>query len=141
MIVAIITSMRFKEELLETTRLLSLQGIIVLAPVICTQWEGAYYHEQLSALHRKKLKMCNKALVLNVGGYIGEDGQSEIDFCRKNKIPVNYLENPKYEKNKEYCDAFNINGKDQVKPIENINKSLIELNEFNEFNESTSKND
>ena len=70
MIITIITSMRFKEELLEQTKKLSLEGHIVLSPVICSEFEGNEHHGELMQLHRKKLKMCDRAFVLNVDGYI-----------------------------------------------------------------------
>jgi len=91
MIIAIISSMRFQKEIIEETKRLSLEGNIVLCPVTCSPEEGIEHHDLLLDLHKEKLSICDKAYVLNVGGYIGDDGEQEILFCRRHGIPIEYM--------------------------------------------------
>jgi len=85
--------MKFAKEIACKARELSLEGHIVLTPVFCSPAEGKLNHEALVLLHIAKLTMSKKALVLNVGGYIGDGAKDEIEFCKNNDIPVEYLEN------------------------------------------------
>ena len=100
MIITIITSMRFKKELLEQTRRLSLQGHVVLTPVVCSAEQASDFYKELMALHKEKLSLSDRAFVLNVGGYIGDGGKEEIEYCHTLNLPVWYLEDKKIRRNK-----------------------------------------
>ena len=44
--------------------------------------------QNLDELHLEKIRMSNAILVLNIGGYIGESTQKEMDFARSHNIPI-----------------------------------------------------
>lgn len=48
----------------------------------------------LDELHKRKIDLADYALVLNVGGYVGESTRSEIAYARQIGKPVVYLERP-----------------------------------------------
>lgn len=47
---------------------------------------------RLDILHLHKIAMSDEILVLNVGGYIGESTEREIEYARSIGVKVNYLE-------------------------------------------------
>lgn len=47
--------------------------------------------QKLDELHRRKIDIANRVLVLNVGGYVGESTRGEINYARSIGVPVNYL--------------------------------------------------
>ena len=47
----------------------------------------------LDNLHKRKIDISDEIFVLNVGGYIGESTQSEIDYAKKLGKKIRYLEN------------------------------------------------
>ena len=47
---------------------------------------------RLDELHKRKIDLADRVLVLNVGGYIGESTRSEIDYALSLRKPVDYLE-------------------------------------------------
>lgn len=50
---------------------------------------------QLDELHKRKIDLADRVLVLNVDGYIGDSTRSEIDYARTHGKPIDYLEGPK----------------------------------------------
>lgn len=46
----------------------------------------------LDELHKRKIDLADEVFVLNVGGYIGESTQSEINYALAHNKPVGYLE-------------------------------------------------
>ena len=49
-------------------------------------------HQRLDELHQAKMRMSDYVLIVNKDGYIGNDTQKEIDWCKANNIKLNYLE-------------------------------------------------
>jgi hypothetical protein len=49
---------------------------------------------RLDALHLKKLELCDEALVLNVGDYVGESTRNEVRYARQLGKPIRWLEFP-----------------------------------------------
>lgn len=47
---------------------------------------------QLDVLHKHKIDLADEVLVLNVGGYVGDSTNSEIDHAMKTGKPVRWLE-------------------------------------------------
>jgi len=47
---------------------------------------------QMNELHRRKIDMSDRILVVNIGGYIGEDTRREIEYTRGLGKPVVFLE-------------------------------------------------
>ena len=50
--------------------------------------------EHFDELHKRKIDLADEVLVLNIGGYIGESTQSEIDYTIAHGKPVKYIESP-----------------------------------------------
>ena len=46
----------------------------------------------LDKLHRRKIDLSNRILVLNVGGYIGDSTRREIAYAKRTGKHVDYLE-------------------------------------------------
>jgi hypothetical protein len=47
---------------------------------------------QLDELHKRKIDLADRVLVLNVGGYIGESTRSEIAYADAHGKPIDWLE-------------------------------------------------
>lgn len=96
-IVTLCGSTRFKTEFTYQAEKLSKEGKIVLTPSIFDvsypKTMSVREHAVLDVLHRQKMEMADEVLIINKDGYIGEDTQKEIDWCRSHNIKVKYLEN------------------------------------------------
>ncbi|HBJ33785.1 MAG TPA: hypothetical protein DDZ51_03270 [Planctomycetaceae bacterium] len=46
----------------------------------------------LKRLHLAKIKMADEVLILNVGGYVGDGLQAELEYAARLGIPVRWLE-------------------------------------------------
>lgn len=96
-VITLCGSTRFKEQFLETQKLLTLKGNIVINVGLFGHsgdnevWmEGT--KEMLDDMHKRKIDMADEIFVINVGGYIGTSTRSEIDYALKTNKKVNYLE-------------------------------------------------
>lgn len=100
-IVCLCGPMRFHDAYRKAEYELELAGKIVLAPSFKP---GATEHDgttgctpeqkiQLDALHKEKIKMADRVLILNVGGYVGESTRSEIEHAKALGKAVDFLEN------------------------------------------------
>jgi 1-aminocyclopropane-1-carboxylate deaminase/D-cysteine desulfhydrase-like pyridoxal-dependent ACC family enzyme len=101
-IVCLCGSTRFYDAFQRMNYELTMQGKIILSV-------GFYPHSQeqahgqqigctaeqkaaLDELHKRKIDLADRVLVLNVGGYIGSSTRSEIDYALAHGKPVDYLE-------------------------------------------------
>ena len=105
MIITLCGSTRFKKEIEEAARNLTLQGHIVLAPFVFSHMEEeempAEVKIQLDNLHKQKINMSDAIFVVNVDGYIGESTYGEIDWANRMKKEIYFLvEPPKPEEEK-----------------------------------------
>lgn len=94
-IICLCGSTKFKDKFLYWNRKLTLQGYIVVMPGVfghCGDHITDIQKENLDQLHKWKISMSDAIFVINQDGYIGLSTQSEIDFARKLKIPVIYME-------------------------------------------------
>jgi hypothetical protein len=57
--------------------------------------EQAGLQKQLDELHFRKIDLCDKVMVINVDGYIGESTRNEIDYAKSQGKPIEYLEDRK----------------------------------------------
>ena len=90
-VVCLCGSTRFRAEIVEANRLLTLEGHIVLAP-------GVFGHDgdpitddekaKLDALHLRKIDMAEQVIVIAPGGYIGESTRREIVYAESTGKPV-----------------------------------------------------
>lgn len=98
MIITICGSTRFKDQILNTARDLTLMGHIVLAPCVFHHAEEteltAEEKIRLDNLHKEKINMSDAIFVVNVDGYIGESTYGEIDWATRMKKQVFFLVEP-----------------------------------------------
>jgi hypothetical protein len=52
----------------------------------------------LDELHKRKIDIADRVLVLNVGGYIGESTRGEIEYAEQIGRPIDYLFRPDTER-------------------------------------------
>ena len=99
-VITLCGSTRFKNELLEAQKRLTLEGNIVISVGLFGHsgddevWsEGT--KEMLDDMHKRKIDMADEVFVINVDGYIGTSTRTEIDYAIATGKKVNYLEEAK----------------------------------------------
>ena len=101
MIITLCGSTRFKDEFLEVQKELTLQGHIVLSVGLFGHADNIELTTEqkimLDNLHKEKIDMSDGIFVVNVNGYIGESTYSEIDWARRHKKTIWFLEEPPQE--------------------------------------------
>lgn len=104
-IVTLCGSTRFKDAFLSEQARLTLEGVLVISvglfghsdhPTLMTVDEnGPTPHKvMLDELHKRKIDLCDRVHVINVGGYIGESTRGEIEYAVARGKAVTYLEEP-----------------------------------------------
>lgn len=96
-VVTICGSTRFRAEIAEANRRLTMGGYIVLAPGVFAHDGDEITEAQKAALdrlHLEKIRMAGWVYMINVGGYIGESTRREIAYAESIDKPVQYLETP-----------------------------------------------
>lgn len=102
-VVVLCGSTRFKADFERETRRLGLEGKIVLSvsmfghsgdlpPEACT--DGHPTKTALDELHKRKIDLAHRVLVINPGGYIGTSTRSEIEYAAWAEKPIDYLVSP-----------------------------------------------
>ena len=95
-IITICGSTRFKNEILQVAEELTLQGYIVLLPLIFshapenTKQLSVTDTVLLQAIHLDKIRMSNEIVVVNKDQYIGQSTMTEIRYAESHDIPVRY---------------------------------------------------
>lgn len=102
-IVVLCGSTRFSDAFREASLTETMAGHIVLS-IGCdlrsdhelwsdrTAEQVAVIKAELDELHKRKIDLADKVLVLNVGGYIGDSTRSELAYARALGRPVRFLE-------------------------------------------------
>ena len=84
-IVTMCGSTKFKEEYLEATKWLTLQGIIVISVGLFGQTDGDKLKVEekimLDKLHKGKIDICDEIFVINPSNYVGTSTTSEINYA------------------------------------------------------------
>jgi hypothetical protein len=102
-IVVLCGSTRFFGTFNEQNLALTLDGKIVLTVGCDTKRDddlmaagvfGPLLKARLDDLHKRKIDLADRVLVLNVGGYVGDSTRSEIEYAQKIGRPIDYLEPP-----------------------------------------------
>lgn len=91
-IVCLCGSARFVDELRAAARQLTFAGVVVLAP---GEADGPVTDAQksvLDVLHRHKIDLADRVLVVNPGGYVGESTAREIAYARAAGKPVAFTD-------------------------------------------------
>ncbi len=100
-VVVLCGSTKFPEAFATASKRLGLEGKIVLSVSMfghagdLTEEECTIGHptkDALDLLHKQKIDMADRVLVLNVGGYIGDSTRSEIEYAEWFAKPIDYLE-------------------------------------------------
>ena len=98
MVITICGSSKFKNEILEAAKTLTMDNHIVLSPFIFHHADDEELTQEakirLDNLHKEKINMSDAIFVVNVGGYIGESTYSEIDWAQRMKKEVYFLVDP-----------------------------------------------
>lgn len=101
LIVCLIGSTKFKATFREVDAKETMKGNIVLSISVFKQYKNRDLTEKevqlLMTLHKHKIDLADKVLVLNVGGYIGEGGKEEIAYARNMRKKIVFLEEVKSE--------------------------------------------
>lgn len=103
-IVCLCGSTRFGDTFKEVNLQETLAGHIVLS-IGCNMRDDDLFHtmtdqekaevkSQLDWLHLRKIDLADEILVLNVGGYIGESTNREIEYAKSLGKPVRWLVSP-----------------------------------------------
>lgn len=102
-VITLCGSTRFKNEYIEVQKRLILDGNIVLSVGLFGHsgdsevWENmdegtlTKTKEMLDDMHKRKIDMADEIFVINVGGYIGDSTQSEIEYAIEHGKTVRYL--------------------------------------------------
>ncbi len=93
-VVCLCGSMRFADQIRQANAQLTLEGLIVLAPgetsLATTEPLTPDQKAGLDALHRHKIDLADRVLVINPGGYIGDSTRGEIEYARSKGKPVSF---------------------------------------------------
>lgn len=93
-IVTICGSTRFRAEIADANRRLTLAGHMVLAPGVFGHDGDEITEEQKEALddlHFRKIDLADEVYVVNPGGYLGESTLLEMSYARRNGKPISRL--------------------------------------------------
>lgn len=96
-IITICGSLKFKQEMIEISEKMELEGNCVLAPIYPTNPDKDAYTEEeviiLDKMHKEKIKLSDAILVVNINNYIGKSTKSEIEFAKAlNKEIIYYTD-------------------------------------------------
>jgi len=101
-IIAIVSPIRFEAQIMEEYNKLSLQGHIVLLPCLShPQGHGEDGVTKLMDLHKAKMDMADRVLILNFNGYMGRGTYEEIGYATIKGKRIEYLVDPFW--NTRYC--------------------------------------
>lgn len=94
-------STRFKEQINKVNAELTMRGELVISLGVFGHvdlpdhdWTtgGNDDKRSLDELHRRKIDLADRVLIINVGGYIGESTRGEIEYAESLGKPVHYHE-------------------------------------------------
>ena len=96
-IITVCGSLKFKDEIMQITEKMALQGNCMLSIVYPTKKDkDAYTDEEkeiLGKMHKERIKISDAILVVNIDNYIGSSTISEIGFAKKlNKEIIYYTD-------------------------------------------------
>lgn len=101
-VITLCGSTRFTDQMLIKQWELTKQGYIVLSWCALPDWyidgedkfhlgEKEGVKETLDEVHKRKIDLSNKIIVVNVDRYIGESTRSEIKYAHSKNVPVEYM--------------------------------------------------
>lgn len=94
-VVCLCGSARFAEQLADAARRLTAEGMIVVAPVFLEGPPlGAEARDGLDRLHRRRIDLADRVLVVDPGGYVGPSTAAEIGYALRVGRRVEFTEPP-----------------------------------------------
>lgn len=94
-VITICGSLKFKKEIMVVAEKLSLEGKCILTPIYPTSANLKKTDEQLEKLkksHFKRIELSDSIYVINKNNYIGKSTRLEIEYAKKLKKEIIYLE-------------------------------------------------
>ncbi len=103
-VITLCGSVRFKEAFKKEQERLTLEGNIVLSPVIFSRSQRMVISgdkdlglldstvKMLGEIHKRKIDMADEIFVINPGGYIGDGTRSEIEYAKQTGKAIRYLD-------------------------------------------------
>lgn len=93
MVITLCGSARFRKEIDEVQKKLTLQGHLIFT---IENLEGVEMTKAIESMldttHRKKIDLSDGIYVINVDGYIGESTSNEIEYAKERGKEISYLE-------------------------------------------------
>lgn len=96
-VVTLCGSTRFKDAFAEVKQRLTLEGCFVLDPAVY-ELHGekpkvdATTRKMLQNMYERAVDWSDALMVINVGGYVGDDTERILEYARKNGKHIDYLE-------------------------------------------------
>lgn len=85
-VITVCGSLRFREQIMQITEQMELQGNCMLSIIYPTGPDKDAYTdaeaETLDAMHKEKIKLSDAILVVDVDHYIGNSTKSEIEYAK-----------------------------------------------------------
>ena len=98
-IITLCGSTKFKNEFLDIQKELTLYGNIVLSVGVFSHDENINISDEtkkmLDDMHKRKIDMCDKIVVINKNDYIEESTKSEIEYAKSHNKEIIYWYNHK----------------------------------------------
>ena len=98
-IIALCGDTRFKKQILEQQKRLTLEGNVVISDVFGHSCDDKVCEPDVKEIQSQpnlqKIDMADEIFVINIDGYIGEITQREIDYATRLSKLVRYLEHNK----------------------------------------------
>ncbi len=93
-VITICGSLKFRNEIMAVATKLTLKGNVVLTPLIINKSLLTKDEKiMLGNVHKEKIKLADKILIMNVNNYIGDNTKNEIKFAKKlNKEIIYYTD-------------------------------------------------
>ena len=102
-IITLSGSTKFRKQFREVERKLTMDGKIVLSPAIYGKAEGIQHsietEKHLYDLHIDKINISDGIFVVDVGGYIGNSTQKEINYAKSKGKFIRYYSRDMVSKN------------------------------------------
>ena len=94
-IVTLCGSLKFQKEMMTVAEKMALEGYCILTPVYSVSEKIDITKKQLINLkeaHFKRIELSDAIYVINKNNYIGDSTKIEIDYAKKFKKEIMYLE-------------------------------------------------
>lgn len=86
-VITVCGSYKFRDEMIKISEEMTLKGNCVIMPNDLSKSDKSNYTEDevriIGSMHKEKIRLSDAILVVDVGGYIGENTKSEILFAQE----------------------------------------------------------